>query len=97
MEPELTKNISSKSVCTYYGTLTYLNAAVVIVALFGVFYAAIFGKMSMGSRVMLVIGSVLAGALSIVTYYLFPYLVCTRALLGEQKVILKKEGFLHSM
>ena len=92
MEPEITKNISSNTVCTYYGVLAYSAAAIAIVAFIGSLAAAFVVKMPFFMRVQSVFLGLLVTLLAIVSS-LFQYLVCTRALLGEQKVILKKEGF----
>lgn len=92
MEPELTKQISSNTVCTYYGILAYGAAAIAIVAFLGTLTAAFVVKMPFFMKFQAVFLGLLVTALAIVSS-LFQYLVCTRALLGEQKVILKKEGF----
>jgi hypothetical protein len=89
MEPQWTKNISSNAVCsTYYGIFIFY-AVLGAITLIGTL-AMIFGmKMP---RVLAVgygfYGLIMSALLFVLS--LFQYLVCSRALLGEQVVTLKK-------
>jgi hypothetical protein len=89
MEPQWTKQISSEAICTtYYGFfIAYaIMGAITLLGTIGIlsyFKMPKFMAVSYGFYGLLV--SVLAFVMS-----LFQYLVCSRALLGEQVVTIKK-------
>jgi hypothetical protein len=92
MEPQWTKQISNNSVCTTYYVIFFIYAVLAGITLLGTIAIVLSFKLPKGMGVGFgfygVIMSILLTVLA-----LFQYLVCSRALLGEQKVKLTKEGF----
>jgi hypothetical protein len=91
MEPQWTKQISSEAICnTYYGFFIFyaVMGAITLLGTIGILTYFKFPKgMAVGYGFYGVIMAVLAFVMS-----LFQYLVCSRALLGEQVVTIKKEA-----
>ena len=91
MEPQWTKNISSNTVCsTYYGIFivyAVLGAITLIGTLVMLFGMKLPKVLAVGYGFY---GLIMAALLFVLS--LFQYLVCSRALLGEQVVTLKKAG-----
>jgi hypothetical protein len=89
MEPQWTKNISSNTVCTTYYVIFWLYIAVAIVVILGTLALAFAFKMQKASAAMFGFQGLMTASLACVLA-LFQYLVCSRALLGEQTVQIKK-------
>jgi CBS domain containing-hemolysin-like protein len=92
MEPQWSKGIKSSTICDTYYIIFVLYAIVAVVAVVGTIVVLFGVKMPKNLAIAYgfqgLLTSVLAGILM-----LFQYLVCSRALLGEQTAYLKKEGF----
>ena len=89
MEPEWTKKISSNTVCTTYYYIFVLYAVIAVLALIGTIGILVSFKLPKGLSIGLGFQGLLT-ALIATALALFQYLVCSRALLGEQQVVLKK-------
>jgi hypothetical protein len=94
MEPEWTKQIPSKSICDiYYGVFIFI-IVIGIITLFGTIFMFFGFKFPKGFE-SLSYGYGFLGIMTSLLYFitsLFQYLVCSRALLGEQVVTIKKEA-----
>ncbi len=90
MEPQWTKEISSNAICTTYYAFFLLTAGLGVISILGTIVILSYVKQSTGTAIGNVFYGILMAALAFVTS-LFQYLVCSRALLGEQTVVLKKE------
>ena len=92
MEPQWTKQIPSTAICSTYYVLFFIYAALAVITLVGTVYVLVYVKLPKGVGSAFgfqgIIMSVLITVLS-----LFQYLVCSRALLGEQIVKVTKEDF----
>ena len=91
MEPEITKKITNEAMCTFQGVYALAMFVLIVLALIVSMFTM--KNISLGMKILTVITSIVVMAIGFLQYYLIPYLVCTRALLAEQKVVLKKEGF----
>ncbi len=89
MEPEWTKKISSNSVCTTYYYIFILYAVISVLALVGTIGILVAYKLPKGLSIGLGFQGLLSALIAAVLA-LFQYLVCSRALLGEETVVLKK-------
>jgi len=89
MEPNWTKKISSVTVCSTYYFIFWLYAFVAVLALIGTIGILVSYKLPKGLSVGIGFQGLLTASLAAVLC-LFQYLVCTRALLGEQTVKMKK-------
>jgi ABC-type transport system involved in multi-copper enzyme maturation permease subunit len=89
MEPQWTKKISSNTVCTTYYVIFWLYIAVAVLVILGTLALVFAYKMPRGSAAMFGFQGVMTASLACVLA-LFQYLVCSRALLGEQTVQIKK-------
>ncbi len=89
MEPQWTKKISNNTVCStyYYIYIAYAILAVLaVVGTIGILFAYKLPKgLSVGLGFQGILTASIAGVLA-----LFQYLVCSRALLGEEVVTVKK-------
>ena len=90
MEPEWTKKISSDTICSTYYYIYIIYALLAVVALIGTIGILVSFKLPKGLSVAVGFQGLLTAGIA-ATLTLFQYLVCSRALLGEQKVVLKKE------
>ncbi len=89
MEPEWTKKISSNTVCTTYYYIFVIYAILAVLAVIGTIGILFAYKLPKGLSVGLGFQGLLTAGIA-ATLALFQYLVCSRALLGEQIVELKK-------
>ena len=89
MEPEWTKKISSNTVCTTYYYIFIIYAFFALLAVIGTIGVLVAYKLPKGLSVGLGFQGLLTAGIA-TTLALFQYLVCSRALLGEQVVELKK-------
>ena len=89
MEPEWTKKISSNTVCTTYYYIFVVYAILAALALVGTVGILISFKLPKGLSVAVGFQGLLTASIASVLA-LFQYLVCSRALLGEEVVTVKK-------
>lgn len=89
MEPEWTKKISSNTVCTTYYYIFMLYAVIAVIALIGTIGILVSFKLPKGLSIGLGFQGLLTAAIA-TALALFQYLVCTRALLADQQVVVKK-------
>lgn len=89
MEPEWTKKISNNAVCTTYYYIFILYAVIAFLALIGTVGILVSFKLPKGLSVGLGFQGLLTAAIA-TTLALFQYLVCSRALLADQNVVVKK-------
>ena len=89
MEPEWTKKISSNAVCTTYYYIFVLYAVIAAIALIGTIGILVSFKLPKGLSIGLGFQGLLTAGIA-TTLALFQYLVCTRALLADQQVVVKK-------
>lgn len=92
MEPDWTKKIPSTTVCTTYYAIFWVYAALAVLALIGTIGILVSFKLPKGLSVGIGFQGVLMSLIA-ATLALFQYLVCSRALLAEKKIVLKSEGF----
>jgi hypothetical protein len=89
MEPQWTKQISNNAVCTTYYVIFWIYAAFAALAVIGTVGILTMFKLPKGLSVGIGFQGILTGAIA-ATLALFQYLVCSRALLGEEVVQMKK-------
>jgi hypothetical protein len=92
MEPQWSKGIKSSTICGTYYIIFVLYAIVAVVAVVGTIVGIVGLKMPKGLAIAFGFQGLLTAVLAAILM-LFQYLVCSRALLGEHNVQLKKEGF----
>ena len=90
MEPQWTKEISSNAICTTYYAIFIIYAVIGVITVLGTIGLLTYFKFPKGMAVGYGFYGIVTAALAFVMS-LFQYLVCSRALLGEQTVVLKKE------
>jgi hypothetical protein len=91
MEPQWTKQISSNAICSTYYAIFVVYAVLGVITLLGTIGLLSYFKFPKG----MAIGYGFYGIIMSVFLFvmsLFQYLVCSRALLGEQVVTIKKEA-----
>jgi hypothetical protein len=91
MEPQWTKKISSNTVCTTYYYIFVIYAILAVLAVVGTIGILVAYKLPKGLSVGLGFQGILTGLIA-AALALFQYLVCSRALLGEEVVTVKKGG-----
>lgn len=91
MEPEWTKKISSNAICTTYYAIFVIYAIIAVVAVVGTIGIIFAYKVPKSMAIAFGFQGLLSAGIAL-TLALFQYLVCSRALLGEQTVVLKKEA-----
>jgi hypothetical protein len=96
MEPQWTKQISSNAICSTYYIIFWLYVAVSVLAILGTAGILMMAKLPRGLSIGLGFQGLLS-ALIAATLALFQYLVCSRALLADERVVVKKEGFSQSL
>ena len=89
MEPQWTKQISNNTVCSTYYVIFWLYAILLVLALVGTVGILVAFKLPKGLSVGIGFQGLLS-AFILATLCLFQYLVCSRALLGEVSVQVKK-------
>ena len=89
MEPQWTKQISSNTVCTTYYVIFWIYAILAVLALVGTVGILVAFKLPKGLSVGIGFQGILSASI-LTTLCLFQYLVCSRALLGEVSVQVKK-------
>ena len=89
MEPQWTQSISSNTVCSTYYVIFWVYVVFAALALIGTLAILVSVKLPKGLSVGLGFQGLLTFGLATVLA-LFQYLVCSRALLGEQTVTIKK-------
>jgi predicted small integral membrane protein len=89
MEPQWTKQISSNFVCTTYYYIFIVYAVLAALALIGTIGILVSFKLPKGLSVAIGFQGLLTASIASVLA-LFQYLVCSRALLGEEVVTVKK-------
>lgn len=89
MEPQWTKQIPSQAVCTTYYVIFWIYAVFAVLAVVGTVGILTMFKLPKGLSVGIGFQGILTGAIA-ATLALFQYLVCSRALLGEQVVTVRK-------
>jgi hypothetical protein len=89
MEPQWTKKISSNTVCTTYYYIFVVYAILAVLAVVGTIGILFAYKLPRGLSVGLGFQGILTASIAGVLA-LFQYLVCSRALLGEEVVTVKK-------
>ena len=89
MEPQWTKKISSNTVCQTYYVIFWLYAFLAVLALVGTVGILVAYKLPKGLSVGIGFQGLLTASIA-ATLALFQYLVCSRALLGEVSVQVKK-------
>lgn len=91
MEPQWTKQISSDTVCTTYYFIFLLYALIALLAVIGTIGILVAYKLPKGLSIGIGFQGILTASIASVLA-LFQYLVCSRALLGEQTVVMRKTG-----
>lgn len=89
MEPQWTKKITNTTVCSTYYYIFAAYAALAVLAVVGTIGILVAYKLPKGLSVALGFQGILTGLIAAVLA-LFQYLVCSRALLGEEVVTVKK-------
>ncbi len=89
MEPQWTKKISNNAVCSTYYYIYIAYAILAVLAVVGTIGILVAYKLPKGLSVGLGFQGILTGLIAAVLA-LFQYLVCSRALLGEEVVTVKK-------
>ena len=90
MEPNWTKQISSNTVCSTYYAIFVVYAILAVLAVVGTIGILVSFKLPKGLSVAVGFQGLLTASIAAVLT-LFQYLVCSRALLGEQTVTIKKD------
>ncbi len=83
MEPQWTKKISSETVCTTYYYIFALYVFIAVLAFIGTIFILLNVKMSKSMAVAFGFQGLLSALIASILA-LFQYLVCSRALLGQQ-------------
>ena len=90
MEPQWTKKIPSQTICDTYYALFWIYAALAVIALVGTIAILVSFKLPKGLSVAVGFQGLLSTGVA-ATLALFQYLVCSRALLGEQVMVRKDQ------
>jgi hypothetical protein len=89
MEPQWTKKISSNTICSTYYVIFWIYAVLAVIAFVGTIGILVSYKLPKNLAVSVGFQGLLSTTI-LVVLSLFQYLVCSRALLGELSVQVKK-------